>query len=97
MDDNQEDFKTLVIQEIERFVQENPGNRFDRLDQSPMYQAPIVGFASGVDPLFLRLKQVIGDFHLTPVEALTQIAHSRGMEVPDAEQVGVISYVLPIS
>jgi epoxyqueuosine reductase len=93
----QEEFKRLVTQEIERMVREDPANRLEKLDHSPMYQAPLVGFVSGTDPIFSRLKQVIGKFYLTPVEAITKYAERKGIEPPSANQVGVISYILPIS
>src|SRR5271157_679653 len=97
MEHNHEEFEQTVTQEIERFVREDPGNRLDRLDNTPIYQTPLVGFVSGTDPLFARLKEVIGEFHLTPVEAMEKIAGIRGIEVPDSAQIGVISYILPIS
>ncbi len=93
----QQDFRQLVIHEIERIVREDPANRLEKLDQSPMYQAPLVGYVSGTDPLFARLKQVIGKFHLTPVEAITKYAELKGLPPPPADQVGVISYILPIA
>jgi epoxyqueuosine reductase QueG len=94
---DQEEFKQLVTQEMERFVQEDPGNRLARLDDSPIYQSPLVGFVAGTDPLFERLKEVIGEFHLTPVEAMTKVCELRGVPAPDPDQVGVISYILPIA
>lgn len=93
----QEEFKLLVKQEIERMVREDPANRFEKLDHSPMYQTPLVGFVSGTDPIFSRLKLVIGKFYMTPVEAITKYAEHKGIELPSVDQVGVISYILPIS
>ncbi len=94
---SQQEFKHLVTQEIERIVREDAANRFEKLDQSPIYQTPLVGFVSGIDPIFTRLKEVIGKFHLTPVEAITKYAERKGIEPPVADQVGVISYILPIA
>ncbi len=94
---SQQEFKHLVIQEIERFVREDPANRFEKLDLSPIYQTPLVGFVSGTDPLFVRMKQVIGMFHLTPIEVMAKYAELKGIEPPAADQVGVISYILPIA
>lgn len=93
----QDEFKDLVSSEIERFVQEDESNRLELLDNTPIYQKPLVGFVSGDDPIFLQLKTVIGKFHLTPREALTKIAASRGTPLPDNSPIGVISYILPIS
>jgi len=69
--------------EILRYVATHPGNRLEGED-SPYFDAPLVGFARAADPLFAAYRQVIGPFHLTPGELL-----------PDA--ASVICWVLPIS
>jgi hypothetical protein len=91
------EFKKSITQEIKRFVREDSGNRLDRLDDSPIYEEPLVGFVAGNDPIFVQLKEVIGEFHLTPHEAITAVAKDRGVPVPPEEETGVISYILPIS
>ena len=91
------EFEQWVGGEIGRFVKEDPGNRLERLDGSPIFQEPLVGFVAGDDPIFGRLKQVIGEFHMTPAEVMETIARKRGLPVPAAAEIGVISYVLPIS
>ena len=93
---NQE-FQEWITGEIERFVGEDPGNRLERLDESPIFERPLVGFVAGSDPVFLQIKEVIGDFHLTPHEAVEKIAESQGITAPGQEQIGVISFVLPIN
>ncbi|OLS15865.1 MAG: 4Fe-4S ferredoxin iron-sulfur binding domain-containing protein [Promethearchaeota archaeon CR_4] len=93
----QDEFKRLMTEEIERMVREDTANRFEKLNHTLMYQTPLVGFVSGTDPLFSHLKQVIGNFHSTPVEAITQYSKLKGVTPPPAEHVGVISYILPIS
>jgi epoxyqueuosine reductase QueG len=92
-----ERFERWVKEEIAEFVGGDSGNRLDQLDDSPIFGPALVGFAAGDDPIFLRLKQVIGEFHLTPPEALAAVAKRRGLPAPRAEETGVISYVLPIS
>ena len=94
---DKDEFKQWIGEEIRGFVQEDSGNRLERLDGSPIFQEPLVGFVSGDDPIFGRLKQVIGEFHMTPAEVLGAIARERGLPVPAAAKIGVISYVLPIS
>jgi epoxyqueuosine reductase QueG len=91
------EFERWMTQAIRSFVREDPGNRLDRLDGSPIFEEPLVGFAAGDDPIFQQLKQVIGEFHLTPREALALAAKRRGAAVPPASEIGVVSYVLPIS
>ena len=91
------EFERWIVEEIRGFVREDPGNRLERLDGSPIFQEPLVGFVSGEDPIFDRLKQVIGEFHMTPAEVMGAVARQRGLSVPAAAEVGVISFVLPIS
>jgi epoxyqueuosine reductase QueG len=94
--DNRE-FEKWIAEEVERFVKEDPGNRLEHLDNSPIFEGPLVGFAAGSDPVFLQIKQVIGDFYLTPREVVEKIAESRGVAAPREDQIGIISFVLPIN
>jgi epoxyqueuosine reductase QueG len=91
------EFERWIGGEIKRFVKDDTGNRLERVDGSPIFEEPLVGFVAGDDPIFGHLKQVIGEFHLTPVEVMETIARERGLPVPAAAEIGVISYVLPIS
>jgi epoxyqueuosine reductase QueG len=92
-----EEFKKWITEEIKRFVSEDPGNRLEKLDGSHIFEEPLVGFVAGNDPIFRQLKGVIGEFHLTPYEAMEKIARERGVPIPSEEEIGVISYILPIS
>jgi epoxyqueuosine reductase QueG len=76
--------------EIDRFVAGSSGNRHSASDM-PYFDPPLVGFASVDDPIFLRIKAVIGDFHLTPGEFLER---RFGAAVSGGT---VISWVLPVS
>ena len=80
-----------------RFVREDSGNRLHRLDDSPIYEEPLVGSVAGNGPIFVELKEVIGEFHLTPHEAITAAAKERDVPALSEEETGVISYILPIS
>jgi epoxyqueuosine reductase len=90
-----DEFKKWIIEEIKRFVKEDPDNRL-KLDGSFIFEEPLVGFVAGNDSIFYHLKEVIGEFHLTPYEAMSKIAEKRGISVSE-EELGVISYILPIS
>ena len=88
--DNTED---LLRREIERFVQDSPANRLTRLDGSPFFEKPLVGFADADDPLFADFKKIIGGFHLHPRDVLFREYPDLG----DAWQGGsVICWVLPV-
>jgi epoxyqueuosine reductase QueG len=91
------EFERWIDGEIRCFVRDDPGNRLEQLDGSPIFEEPLVGFVAGEDPIFGRLKQVIGEFHLTPVEVMTAMAGKLGRPSPAAAEIGVVSYVLPIS
>ncbi|MDP2662574.1 MAG: epoxyqueuosine reductase, partial [Dehalococcoidia bacterium] len=82
---------------IRAFVLESPLNRLRDLDGGPIYEEPLVGFADGDDPLFQEYKSIIGDFHLTPREAMERHLSEEGAGAPLVSDVSVISWVLPIA
>lgn len=55
-----------------------------------LFEPPFAGVARADDPLFLRLKEVIGDFHWTPAEALARTDAA-------AKARSVICWVLPVA
>lgn len=72
-----------VYDEIRRFVAESPENRFP--DNSWQYFSdPLVGFATADDPLFAEYQRIIGPFHRTPREILSDAAT-------------VVCWVLPVT
>lgn len=82
-----------ITDEIERFVSESPGNRQSKIDGSPYFETPLVGYADAHDPLFKEIKKSIGDFYLTPIEILKQSFPEHNTAWVGAS---VISWVLPI-
>lgn len=81
---------------IKEYVATSPGNRLTSFNSTPIFDEPLVGFADGDDAIFQDYKAIIGDFHLTPREALAR--HLRGKEGGSAKEpprVSVISWVLP--
>ena len=67
--------------EIKAYIANSPNNVMPDFSGEHMWDEPLVGFANGDDPLFTESKKIIGDFHVTPREAL--------------EMISVISYFLP--
>lgn len=63
---------------------------FDDRPGEPIMGPPLVGVADAADPWFERFKQIIGDFHWTPQEALTTV-------FPEARARSVICWSLPVS
>ena len=62
--------------------------------EEPLFGEPLVGLASGADPLHQVIKDHIGPFYWTPAEALGLAFDGRRL---DPENVTVISWVLPAS
>jgi ferredoxin len=87
----------VLEQVIKNFLHENPQNRRTQLDNGVYWEDPLVGFASGTDPLFFQFKSLIGSFHLTPREIIAAALKEKGRELllPEVEQISVISWILP--
>ena len=79
------DLQVFLDGAIKTFVMQSPLNRLAEIDGSPIWDEPLVGFASGDDPLFVTYKSVVGDFHLMPRQALGN----------NALAVSVVSWILP--
>lgn len=89
----EENPEETIISEIESFVSESSGNRKSKLDGTPYFDTPLVGFANASDRLFWEFKDIIGDFHLTPQEVL---ARSFPEHTDSWDGSSVISWILPI-
>jgi len=63
---------------------------FDDPAMGAVFDAPIMCVAGADDPWFARFKEIIGDFHWTPQEALSLVA-------PKARARSVISWRLPVA
>ncbi len=90
---------SVLEQLIKNFVNENEQNRRTQLDHGVYWDEPLVGFASGSDPLFFEYKTIIGSFHFTPREIILSALKEkdRGLLLSEMEQVSVISWILPAS
>lgn len=80
------------IEKIVRDFCASPANSLRKATDEPAWDGPLFGYARGDDSLFERLKDDIGDFYWTPLEAF-RLAWP-GADVA-AEQLSVISYILP--
>src|SRR3972149_11860418 len=79
-----DDAAQFLADHIRDFVATCPQNRQE--DGSPFFEEPLIGFASGDDPLFEQYKKLIGPFHLAPSELL-----------PGARTLTVVCWALPIA
>lgn len=82
----------FIIRTVTKFVNKNPANR-RKVDAGRYWDTPLVGFASGKDPLFKKYKSIIGKFHLTPHE-IFELTFGKDDHL---KEVSVISWILPAS
>ncbi|MGQ9647820.1 MAG: epoxyqueuosine reductase [Thermodesulfobacteriota bacterium] len=85
-------------QQVKSFIKENEKNRRTELGGGVYWEEPLVGFASGMDPLFQEYKNIIGFFHLTPQEIIKNALKEKEMYSPEdteCEEISVISWILP--
>jgi len=69
---------------LEKEIDQIIVSKVEDLNRPDLLRKPLVGFSSAHDPRYPKLKQIIGPWHLNPVEIL-----------PDAESV--ISYFVPFT
>ena len=89
----------VLDQLIKNFIKENELNRRTQIDYGVYWDEPLVGFASGSDPLFFEYKTLIGSFHLTPREMMMTAMKEKGraLLLSEIDQISVISWILPTS
>lgn len=63
----------------------------------PIFDAPLVGFVRGDDPIFDQFKKIIGPHHFSPWEIMKWQAENNGVKPPAPEALSVVSFVMPIS
>ena len=86
--------KEKITAIIEESVVTSPYNNFSSMNspEEPMWEKPLVGFASGDDPYFGKFKADIGDFYWLPNEAYK--LKFKNSEVTD-DKLTVISIGFP--
>lgn len=80
---------------IKKFVIDSSHNSLPAFNGDPIFSDPLVGFANGYDPIFQSYKKIIGDFHLTPHEALERHFQTKKQINTASTSISVISFVLP--
>lgn len=82
----------FIEREVKSFVLAAPENRLKAFSDAPIFEEPLVGYASGADPIFGEYKRIIGSHHLTPQEV---VEGATGQRLPP-ESLTVICWVLPV-
>lgn len=83
---------TLIENTIRAFIDDSPENTLQNGTGEKAFDTPLVGFASGADPIFQDYKTHVGPFHWTPAEAFA-LAFPDLDVPPDA--LTVVAYILP--
>jgi len=83
---------TWVRTWIENFVSRSPENSLQLDQPEKIFDRPLVGFASGNDPLWQVYRDHIGAFYLTPLDFFR--ASFPSATVPP-EELTVVSWILP--
>lgn len=78
-------------QAIKEFCSSSPENSLKNEAAERAWEEPLVGFSSGADPLYLQIKEDIGQFYLTPLE-IFRLAFPQIQATP--EDLAVVSWIL---
>ncbi len=70
----------------------SPENDMRMAEPEKAWDAPLVGFANGADPIWAQYKSVVGPFHWTPLEAFAQAFPDVSVR---PEALTVVSWILP--
>ena len=76
---------------IKDFVAQSPLNDMGFEEREKIFDAPLVGFSSGADPLYDEYKSHIGSFYFSPLELLTKTFPGKE---PAAADITVISWII---
>jgi epoxyqueuosine reductase len=86
------------VRAIEDKVAHHPDNAMEfPFFGERIYGEPLVGFVRGDDPIFPKLKEVIGPHHFTPWEIMARQARRGGVLPPEPGDISVVSFVLPFT
>jgi len=89
--------KDWFVKKINGFLMNDDSNKMSFSDGSLIFNVnTIVGFALANDPIFDKYKEIIGEFHLTPIEAFKKFCERNSLE-SNFKDLSVVAYVLPIN
>jgi epoxyqueuosine reductase len=80
-----------IVTELKRFTIEEALNYLSDTGGIAVYEPPLVGFADGFDPLFLKFKTMVGPEHFSPSEALTM---ATGCNPDTITHLSIIAWAL---
>lgn len=77
---------------MDDFLDRSPRNTLQDEANEKAFEACLLGFSKGDDPLYEAYKDVVGPFHWTPLEIFTKAFPESGAK---AEELTIISWILP--
>ena len=83
---------TEITTAIKNFVAQSPLNDMKLGVREKIFDAPLVGFSRGTDPLYDEYKSHIGSFYFTPLEIFAKSFPDKKVT---AEGLTVISWIIP--
>jgi epoxyqueuosine reductase len=81
-----------VEESIKAFVKNSPENSLRNGENEPAWDAPLVGFSRGDDPLYAQIKESVGSFYCTPLDIFHQAFPDLQIT---ADQLTVVAWILP--
>lgn len=96
-DELERDPNGCVGRYLRDFVRTSPQNRLAQLDDGPIFDSPLVGFADVDDPLFAAYKHIVGSFYLSPHEFTQGATPLDGPPIASWTAASVICWVLPVA
>lgn len=88
---NSDQLRKMAKETVERIVYFSPENNLQGFNEKS-WDPPLLGFSSANDPLFKSYKQLIGEFHWTPIEIMQNVYPDSSF---DENELSVISWILP--
>ena len=81
-----------ICDEATRFLEEDPSNRMGgHLGEERIWSSPLLGAASGADPIFETFRDKVDERHWLPDEAFA----AGGYAPVPSDQLSVVSWILP--
>jgi len=85
---------TSIIDSITSFVNNSPDNSLHNETGEKSFDKPLIAFSKGDDPLYITIKDQIGDFYWTPHD-IVKITFPGLKILPG--QLSIISWMLPFT
>ncbi|MDY6904166.1 MAG: epoxyqueuosine reductase [Thermodesulfobacteriota bacterium] len=90
--------KAWFVEAISEKIASHPANTLEYpYAGDRIFDAPLVGFVRGDDPIFEALKEIIGPHHMTPQEIMAWQAKQNSVSPLPAAELSVVVYVMPIA